>query len=131
MLWVPLRVLPHGHRDGRLAVLRAGDVGALACFALCLLCCLLLFPFEVLLYQFVLLELLLLLLLREVREHSGQVQVRHVRRSADNRARPAAGRLALASFEVLVQIVYFLEDLVVVGEALLLHEAVGALALIN
>lgn len=104
---------------------------ALAGVALCLFSCLLLLPFEVLLYQLVLLELLLLLLLREVREHPRQVQVRHVRRSSDTGSRPAARRLALAAFEVVAEIVYFFEDLVVVGEALLLHEVVRALALIH
>lgn len=90
-------------------------MGALARFALCLLRCLLLFPFEVLLYQLVLLQLLLLLLLREVWEHSGQVQVRDVRRRVDDRTRPATSSLTLAAFQVLVQIVDFLEYLVVVG----------------
>ena len=46
-------------------------------------------------------------------------------------ALPAASCLALAPFEVIIEVVDFFEDLVVVGEALLLNEVVRTLALVN
>ena len=125
-----LRVLAHRHGDGSFAVL-GRDVCALARFvSLGLVLCLLLLPFEVLLYQFILLQLVFLLFLGEVGEHTRQVEVWDQRRgpATRGRARATASRLALATFQVIIQIIYFLEYLVVTGKILLLHEAIRALA---
>lgn len=70
--------------------------------------------FEVLLNHFILLQLLLLLLLREVRQNPRQIQIRNVRRYFVYRPTSSSSCMALTSLFCLVNVVDFLEDVHVI-----------------